>query len=110
MPTLIRGGLAMGASSIGREQFALNQDSVHGVELEVLEQAAQALRAALEVEVVPEARQGVCSLDPRLSRVDFPGMDVENEFLLLQIQPAERPAREPVWKQPEIAPACHRNL
>src|SRR5215831_4281584 len=83
---------------------------MHRVELEIAEKAIEPLRAAIEIEVVAKARECGGVLDPRLLRVDLPGMDVENEFLLLRVQLAQRPAGETVGKQPEISAARDGNL
>ena len=70
------------------QQIAPCEDSVHGVELEIVEQMAEPLHAAVKVEVVPKTRYGARSAYPWLGRIDLPGMDVEDEFLLLPVQPA----------------------
>src|SRR6267142_1444894 len=100
MPMLISGGLVMlgGHSRLGA-------DPARGVK-----QPAQPLRTAIEVEIVPKARQRTRRPYPRLSRVNLPGVNVEDELLLPQIQPAQRPTREPIWKQAEITTACDRDL
>src|SRR5882672_1283339 len=101
---------ALSCLSLGRKQVSLRQDRVHRVEFEVVEKASESCRATIEVEVMPEARQRARLFDPRLLRIDLPGVDVEHELLLPGIQLAQRPAREAVGEQPEITAARNRNL
>src|SRR3979490_3207917 len=89
--------------SLGGKQVFLRQDRMHGVEFEVLKQPAQALRTSAQVEIVPKTRQGSRMVDARLIGIDLPRMDIENDLLLLLVQPAQRPAREPIRKKPKVS-------
>ena len=66
----------------------------------------QAVVSAVQVEVVAEARLQAQTLGPGLCRIDFPGVEIEDTGLPLQlIDSAQRPAGKRIGKQPEPASA-----
>jgi hypothetical protein len=80
--------LVSSATHGGRQQITPGQDSVHGVELEIVEQTTEPPRALVKVEVVPKTRCCARSAYSRLARIDLPRMDIEDEFPMLPVQPA----------------------
>src|SRR5689334_12288798 len=62
-----------------------------------------------DVDIVPEPRPRRQARRPRLLRIDFPGMEVEDCALaLLPIEAAQLPARQAVGQQAKIAAAAAR--
>src|SRR5262245_28735341 len=51
------------------------------------------------------------SIDPWLIRIDLPGMEIEDAWLLVTlVDPPERPGVEPVGHQPEVPATARRQL
>ena len=77
---------------------------VHAAPAEVAQQPLQPAFHAAQVGVVPEARLERQAGDPRLVRVDFPGMTLEDaRLLVMRVHTPESRAKNPVRKQPEVA-------
>src|SRR5690606_42133753 len=67
----------------------------------------QPLFAHIQIVVVTEAGEPLC-IQPRLSRVDLPGVEVEDERFSLAVNGAKPHPTKPVWEQPEVTTTCNR--
>src|SRR5690606_19368435 len=66
-------------------------------------QPPQSILTHLEIGVMTESRKPTC-VEPRLLRIDFPGVQIEYERHIFRARDrSERPFREPIRQEPEVA-------
>src|SRR5215207_8736061 len=76
------------------------------IESEVGEELAQPGLCTMQVAIVTETTEPA-GPQPRLRRIDLPGMQIENDGTMLQpVDPRDSPASPPIGKNPKIPSAC----
>src|SRR5437660_10500197 len=86
-------------------------DAIHPIPAEVLQQQFQSVRGTPQVQVVTKARLRVHACHARLVGIDFPGMEVKNRRLLIAaIDVSDEPAREGVRHQAKVTAASRRPI
>src|SRR5712691_127529 len=93
-----------------RRLLALLEKRHHRRELEIPDERAQASLGPRQIEVMTELSQRRCT-QPRLVRIDLPGMQIEDGGAPLDlVQPLDPPARPSIRKYPEVTAAGDREV
>src|SRR5215469_1302513 len=90
---------------------AAEEQPIHSRPREIAEEAAQSRFHPLKIHIMPQAALQRQARGPRLIGIDLPRVEVEDAgFLVAHIDAAERPARQRVGQEAEIAAAAARDI
>src|SRR5713226_7791116 len=91
----------------GRTEVQRRRD---GGEPEIAQQTTQTAGGSGQPAIVPQAGRGTDG-QPRLLRIDLPGMEIKHDGLALEaVHAANAPARPRVWQQAEVPAAGNRQV
>ncbi len=83
----------------------------HWLEMKIFEQAREALRGSIQIQIVPGARDKADAMETGLCRIQFPRVQVENEALpFLLVDSLQGHLGEGIGEETEVTAAGHRNI